>query len=256
MSAAPEILPPPASGRVFEQSARAGLADAAPSGRVRLDAMARWLQDVAYADVEDAGLAEAASWVVRRLRLVVPVFPRFGETVTLRTFCSGWGRMWAERRTTISAARGDVEAVAVWIHLDRESLRPKPFSEREFEVYGEAAGGREIKARLRHPAPGPGAVRGPWVFRATDTDIADHVNNAAYWQPLEERLLAGPEPAGIDAEIEFRAPAQPGPVDLLAEGERMWIASPSGELHASLLSSVALTGSPEPGRQARTNSRR
>ena len=239
MSVAPEIVPPPASGRVFEQTVRAGLGDAAPSGRVRLDAMAGWLQDVAYADVEDAGLVEAASWVVRRVRLVVPAFPRFGDTMTLRTFCSGLGRMWAERRTTISGPGGDVEAVAVWIHLDRDTLRPKPFSPAEFEVYGEAAGGRQIKARLRHPVPGPDAARSPWVFRATDTDIADHVNNAAYWQPLEERLLAGPEPERIDAEIEFRAPAQPGAVDLLTEDERMWIASPAGELHASLVSSVA-----------------
>jgi hypothetical protein len=60
------------------------------------------------------------------------------------------------------------------------------------------------------------------------------VNNAAYWQPLEERLLAGPDPAGIDAEIEFRSPAQPGAVEVLTQGDRMWIAALDGELHASL----------------------
>ena len=48
------------------------------SGRVRLDGLARWLQDVAYADVEDAGLAERAVWVVRRTRIRVERFPREG----------------------------------------------------------------------------------------------------------------------------------------------------------------------------------
>ena len=32
-----------------------GIADAVGDGRVRLDAIARWLQDVAYADLIDAG---------------------------------------------------------------------------------------------------------------------------------------------------------------------------------------------------------
>ena len=95
MPIAAELVPAPTSGRTFEQSVRPGLADAAPSGRVRLDALARWLQDVAYADVDDAELIEAAVWVVRRLRLVVASFPRFGETVSMSTFCSGLGRMWA-----------------------------------------------------------------------------------------------------------------------------------------------------------------
>jgi acyl-ACP thioesterase len=237
MSESP-LVPPPSSGRVFEQSVRPGLADAAPSGRVRLDAVARWLQDVAYADVEDADLIEVAVWVVRRLRLVVTGFPRFGETMTLRTFCSGLGRMWAERRTTVVGEGGTVEAVAIWIHLDPQSRRPTPFTEAEFAVYGESAGGREVKARLNHPAPGAGATRRPWAFRAAETDLAGHINNAAYWQPLEERLLAGPDPDGIDAEIEFRSPAQPGPVEVLTEGHRMWIAAPDGEVHASLVSSA------------------
>jgi acyl-ACP thioesterase len=230
-----DLVPAPASGRVFEQSVRPGLADAAPSGRVRLDALARWLQDVAYADVDDAGLIETAVWVVRRLRLVVAGFPRFGDTVGMTTFCSGLGRMWAERRTTLISASGRVEAVAIWIHLDPESRRPMPFTAAEFAAYEESAGGREVKARLRHPAPGPDVSRSPWVFRAAETDLAGHVNNAAYWQPLEERLLAGAEPAGIDAEIEFRSPAQPGAVEVLAEGDRMWVAALDGELHASLV---------------------
>src|SRR4051812_13262087 len=96
-----ELVPPVSGGRVFEATVRAGLADAGPTGRVRLDALARWLQDVAYEDVEDAGLVERATWVVRRLRIRVERFPRFGDRVTVRTWCSGLGRMWAERRTAL-----------------------------------------------------------------------------------------------------------------------------------------------------------
>jgi acyl-ACP thioesterase len=224
---------------VFTQSMRAGLADCAPSGRIRLDALARWLQDIAYADVEDAGLTDSAVWVVRRTRMLVRRFPRFGERFAVETFCSGLGKMWAERRTTIARpgeAHVAVETVALWVHLDPESWRPIPFDDAEFESYGHAAEGRRISARLRHPAPAGIVEKLPWRFRATECDIADHVNNAAYWRPLEEELLARPQqPEQLDVEIEFRAPAQPGDKLVLRDGARRWIvSSDGGETHASL----------------------
>jgi acyl-ACP thioesterase len=237
-----ELVDRPAGGRSFTLTMRPGLADCAPSGRIRLDALARWLQDVAYADVEDAGLAASAVWVVRRTRMLIHRFPRFADTFEVETFCSGLGRMWAERRTRITGtsrrdngARPAIEAVALWVHLDAESRRPIPFSDDEFEAYGGAAAGRRITARLRHPLPAPdidSAV--PWRFRATECDIADHVNNAAYWQPLEEELLARPEqPEELDVEIEFRTPAQPGDKRILRDGTRRWIVGDDGETHAS-----------------------
>jgi acyl-ACP thioesterase len=233
-----ELVERPADGRVFEREVNPGFADCAPSGRVRLDALARWLQDVAYADVEDAGLAEHAVWVVRKTRIEVRRFPRFGERFVLATFASGMGRMWAERRTTmtrVGAAESDVEAAALWVHLDPADWRPVPLGRDELECYGPAAGGRRVTARLRHPPPDGADGGSMWVFRATELDIAGHVNNAAYWTPLEEELLGGPEPAALDAEIEFRSPAQPGAKRLLSAGPHRWIADESGEVHASIL---------------------
>jgi acyl-ACP thioesterase len=233
-----ELVPRPHSGRVFEQVVQPGFADCAPSGRIRLDGLARWLQDVAYADVVEAELADRAVWVVRRTRIRVNRFPRFSETYLLATFCSGLGRMWAERRTSISRlgeSGSDVEAVSLWVHLDPVSWRPVPISDEEASLYGTSADGRRVTARLRHPQPGHAAAPSTWNFRATELDVAGHINNSAYWQPLEEELLAGPEPAQIDAEVEFRTPCQPGEKQLLRDGPRTWIVGKDGETHASLL---------------------
>lgn len=232
-----ELVAHPGAGRRFEQPVAVGLADTAPSGRVRLDALARWLQDVALADVVDAGLGEAALWVVRRTRLSVTRFPRFGETASAMTFCSGVGRMWAQRRTTIATPGGGlVEAVALWVHLDPASLRPTPFSERELALYGPSAAGREVKARLRHAAPPAGAASRPWTFRSTELDIADHINNAAYWAVVEDELLArAADPEAFDAEVEFRTPAQPGPHAVLEDRAQRWVVAPDGTVHASFL---------------------
>jgi acyl-ACP thioesterase len=233
-----ELVGRPPAGRVFEQLVRPGFADCAPRGRVRLDGLGRWLQDVAYADVEDAGLADRAVWVVRRARIRVERFPRFGEELELATFCSGMGRMWAERRTTMTRAgsdRSDVEAAALWVHLDPADWRPVPLAEDELELYGPAAAGRRVTARLRHPAPEAIESNSMWLFRATELDIAGHINNAAYWQPLEQELLAGPEPETLDAEIEFRTPAQPGVKRVLRAGPRRWIVDRDRQVLASTL---------------------
>lgn len=241
-----ELIPPPRSGRIFAGEARAGLADCAPSGRARLDALARWLQDVAFADVEEAGVAEAAVWVVRRARMAVARFPRFGERLALRTFCSGFGRAWAERRTTIVQAGDDVpavEAVSLWVHLDPASMQPAPLSPREIEIYGDAAAGRTVRARLHHPAPPSGARRWGWTFRAAECDLAGHVNNAAYWQPLEEELLATADPQWMDVEMEFRSPAQPGEKLVFSDGDRRWIVGAEGDVHASAVLAQPSVGS-------------
>ena len=101
-------LPPrPAAARVFEARRRVRLSDTDAGGRLRLDAVARYLQDVASDDVADAGwAADEHVWVVRRTLLDV-VRPFLGdEEVELATWCSGVGAAAAARRTSIAGDRG------------------------------------------------------------------------------------------------------------------------------------------------------
>jgi acyl-ACP thioesterase len=224
----------PTTGRVYRHAATVGLADVTPAGRARLDAIARWLQDAAWADVADSGLEDDGVWIVRRLELHVAQAPRFDEPLELATFCSGAGKLWAERRTSLrGAAGGHVEAVGLWVHLDRDGTRPRPLPEGFDDVYGESAGGRRVKARLHHP-PGPpdGAATRPWIFRQADLDMAAHVNNAVYWAVLEEELAGAELPAGWRGEIEHRGPAGPGLMTVAADGTLRWILA-GGEVVAS-----------------------
>ena len=201
---------------------------------MRVDAIARWLADLAYLDLIDAGLVGDGVWLVRRSRILVERFPRFGEEVRLRTFCSGIGRFSAERRTTISGGQAAVEAVAVWVWLDAESGRPIRFPSEFVDLYGESAAGRDANVRLRHPDPPDHAERLPWRFRATDIDIAGHVNNSNYLAPLEEEL-AGAEPDGLELEIEYREPAGAGDAVIARDGDRRWLIGADHAVFASLL---------------------
>jgi acyl-ACP thioesterase len=231
------LAPAPTIGRVFTDRARAGLGDVDPAGRVRLDAIVRWLQDAAFADLVDSTLPDDGVWVVRRLRLRVERFPRFREAAAVDTWCSGTGSMWAERRSTVRGEDGGlVEAVALWVHLDPDGTRPRPVPEGFAEVYGPSAAGRRVRARLRQRAEPPeGAERLAWRFRAADLDLAAHVNNAVYWQAVEEYLggdAGVPEP--LDAEIEHRSPGDAGEAIVLRDGQRLWIAGPDEAVLATL----------------------
>ncbi len=230
-----ELVEEPDQGRVFERELVPGIADAAADGRVRLDAIARWLQDVAYLDWLDAGADQSGFWIIRRGRMRVERFPRFGETVTLRTFCSGLGRFSAERRTSIRGESALVEAVAIWVWIDAETGRPKRFPSQFVETYAKSAGGREAPVRLRHLDPSAGCERSGWSFRAVDVDVAGHVNNSHLWAPLEEELASSPVEQ-LDAEIEFREPTMPGQVTVLRAPGAMWIANAAGDRVTASLS--------------------
>jgi acyl-ACP thioesterase len=216
---------------------RPGIADGDAAGRCRLDAIARWLQDIAYADLIDAGFEGRGAWIVRRTRIRVERFPRFGEELVLRTFCSGIGRFSAERRTSITGGSAAVETVSLWVCLDPERARPMRFPPDFIAAYEVSAAGRDANVRLRHPDPPEDGERAPWTFRAAEMDPAGHINNSHYWVPLEEELAAGPEPESIDAEIEYRDPGMPGKAAVIRQGSSMWIVGADGAVYASLVRS-------------------
>jgi acyl-ACP thioesterase len=207
-----ELVPLPDRGRRFTSTRRVRLGDATAKGRLRLDALVRYLQDVSSDDTDDAQLPDAGAWVVRKTVLRVERPAAYGEQLELTTFCSGTGSRWAERRTSITGDRGGhIEAASTWVFVDLETGRPRRLPDAFDDLYGEACGGRQVKARLVHPEPPADAVARSWPLRATDFDVLGHVNNAAYWEPVEDvvagrGLFAGP----VVAELEHRTAVEPG----------------------------------------------
>jgi len=222
----------PTTGRVFEGTRKVRLADVSPAGRLRLDAIARFLQDLSADDTADAALPRAEAWVVRKTVIEVRAFPQYLEPLALATWCSGTGSHWAERRVSIKGEGGGAaEAATTWVHLDADSGRPRRIPAGFAELYGEAAGGRRVKARLDHPEPPDGqeASRFSWPLRFTDFDVLGHVNNAACWQMVEEALAARRDLRGpLRAEVQHRTAIERGAATEVAAvnvGDRMsvWV---------------------------------
>ncbi len=188
------------------------LGDVTPSARLRLDGIARYLQDVAGDDTAEIDLPAHHGWILRRLELDVGRLPRLGHRVEVETRCTGVGGRWAERTTTIAEAGETlVIARAVWVFVSIETGAPRPLPPVFFEAYGDGVRDHRVSARLTLPPPTPDATRTDWTWRATDLDVFGHVNNANYWAPVEEHLAgAGAGRRLARAVLEFGAGIDPG----------------------------------------------
>ena len=204
-------IPVPSQGRTFSGRRRVGLADVDRRGRVRLDALARLLQDVAIDDVQETGWGTPSHlWFVRRIRIDIHEPFLRDRQVELVTWCSGLAAIAAGRRWSLTGdGGGQAEVDSVWIHLSPDQ---RPARIEGFGLYGEATDGRRVSTKLELPDPPPEALSVPWPLRATDIDPHGHLNNAIYWQAVEHALALGALDLArpLVAELDYREPIDAG----------------------------------------------
>jgi len=202
-----QFVEPSPQGRRYEVTRKVHLDDTDASGRAGIDAVARYLQDIATDDSHDAGIYENARgvWVLRRADVLLRRLPALYDEIHLLTFCSGSGPAWAERRTRITDSQGDVlvESAAIWVYIDRERGRPLPLDPAFADWYGESAMGRRVSGKLQLPAPPADAASRGWTVRHSDFDVLDHVNNARSLEAVADELasrLPGTRPGSFTVE--------------------------------------------------------
>ena len=236
-----ELLPKPSVGRTFGAERTVRLGDVDPDGELRLDAIARYLQDIASDDALDAGLRNALGWVVRRTMIRIDHPALVSERLDLTTFCTGAGRSWAERRTSLVGQHGaSIEAVSLWVQVDTGTGRPAKLGEDFDKIYGASADGRIVSSKLSLPArPPERALRQPWEFRRADLDQFGHVNNAAHWAVIEELLQRGGVPRKGVGELEYTSPADADdPSELMTDHDMVWVVAHGRTLTAARWSAL------------------
>lgn len=186
------FIEPLVTSRQFHFNRRVALSDTDPSGRLRLDACARYLQDVAAFDAIDADISAIGVWLLRKNKIIVEELPTYGTEVKSMTYLTGSGRAWVERTSVIShvvSGKTLVRAQALWVLTGSDTGAPISVPESLYKIYGPLATLHKVAIRdgKRQTLPAQ-ASKFDWQIRISDQDIRAHLNNATYLEALEEVL--------------------------------------------------------------------
>lgn len=202
---------PPSADAGFSASLTVRTGDVDPQRRLRLDSVARYLQDIATDDLEAAGHAGSDPyWIVRRTVIDVVEPISWPATVHLQRWCSGLSTRWANMRVRLTATHqtnplnpgerpeGLVETEAFWINVNPQGV-PTRISEGGARTLAATTDIHRLRwhamTAARPPeASGEGVPEDrPHILRSTDFDPLQHVNNAAYLAAVEDELLLHPD---------------------------------------------------------------
>lgn len=205
----------PDRGPVFVRTRPVRTGDIDVTKRVRLDSIARYLQDIGNDNIEAVGAIDTHPlWIVRRTVVDVIRPAVWPEHLTMTRWCSGFSTRWANMRVRFDGSNGALmETEGFWIHISAESGMPTRMSDEFMAPLEESTDERRLKWKRvlteNAPAPdAPGVVDRLFPLRASDIDPFDHVNNAVYWQAVEEvtRLRTDLRAVPHRALIEYLAP--------------------------------------------------
>ncbi len=205
----------PHSGPMFTWRRRVRTGDVDAAERLRLDGVARYLQDIAFDHIAAMPGEGDPVWVVRRSVIDVLRPVRWHSEVLLQRWCSAMSTRWATMRVRLEETDGDglVETEAFWISINPETGAPARISEAlEADLLA-----RTTEHRLRwRPMLADGAPAEahdePFPLRITDFDPLRHLNNAVYLHAVEERLAWRPELLARPHRVivEYLRPVEPG----------------------------------------------
>ncbi len=189
--------------RVYECVYRIRCSEVNRHGDVRTDTLFDYFQEAANIHAERLGCGFEAlvksrlAWVLSRIRLDVYRTPRIGDTLNLRTWPSGFRRLYAVREALFQDAEGELARLtSYWVLLDIDRMRPMRLPESlpvalpdnsDMPQYFDL-GGRLSVPEAEHPM----LLIVPEHF----IDINGHANNARYWTLVSDwisRETGGPQ---------------------------------------------------------------
>jgi acyl-ACP thioesterase len=212
----------PGSGYVYQTGWRLATADIDEHMRLRLDGVARYIQDVGAEHLADANLADIhPHWVV--LRTVIDVIEpiELPSEITFRRWCAALSTRWCSMRVQlVGSAGGRIETEGFWLCVNKDTLTPSRLSDECIARFGSTTDDHRLKWRPWLTEPIDNSTETPFPLRRTDIDPFEHVNNTIYWHGVHEILGQVPalQKTPYRAVLEYRRPIRFGePVTILSQ---------------------------------------
>lgn len=180
----------PTAGKAFRTSWPVRTGDIHTDRSLRLDGIARYLQDAGFDHLVAEGAMDThPAWVVRRTVIDVVEPITWPDQVHLQRWCSGLSAKWCSMRVRIQSDGGGlVETEAFWINLDSNTGMPATIGENFTAAMASTASDHHLHWRRWIDPEVTEFESTPFPLRASDFDPFDHVNNAIYWQPVDEAV--------------------------------------------------------------------
>lgn len=191
---------------LFTQQETVQPQDVTPYGNLKLSRLLEYVQQIAGAHCDAAGLSWAAVsnrglfWAVLRHRIQIERLPRQGETLTLETWPLPTTRTAYPRAVRCLNSQGEVlfQVMSFWVLMDIHTRAMVLPGKNGIDVPGLCRG-------IEIPTPGtlvPGVHTQQmlWSVTSRDLDVNGHVNNARYLDhtaPLAEQFFPEQTPKQV-----------------------------------------------------------
>ncbi|GJF10440.1 hypothetical protein NGTWS0302_26270 [Mycolicibacterium cyprinidarum] len=206
----------PATGYVYRTSWPVATGDLDGNLHLRLDGVARYIQEVGAENLVDAGEAEDhPHWLVQRTVIDVIEPIEFPNHVSFSRWCSALSSRWCTMRVDLVGTDGGrIETEGFWIAINSKTLTPQRVSDTLIERFASTTDIHRLRWRPWLENPGAADNTTSFPLRRTDIDIFEHVTNTAYWHAIHEVMALVPDVCTppYRAVIEYRRPIKYGEV--------------------------------------------
>lgn len=214
MSVDRRLHPKPTTGYVYDTSWPVPTGDIGEQLQLRLDGVARYIQEVGAEHLMDAGEAEEhPHWLVQRTVIDVIEPIEWPNEVSFSRWCSALSTRWCTMRVDLVGSEGGrIETEGFWIAINEKTLTPQRVSDSLMAKFASTTDEHRLKWRPWLTNPDDTDVVAPFALRRTDIDVFEHVTNTAYWHAMHEMMAVEPEVCRppYRAVVEYRRPIQYG----------------------------------------------
>ncbi len=174
--------------KIFEQEYKINSVNINANKELGLVGLLEILQDVASEHAENLGVGydsmqeKGAFWVLIRKKLKMKKFPKWRDSITIKTWILPAKKLYRIREFEIYDKKCRIGSCSMtWLVLDRKTRKPKVIDESEYSYVARTDYSLDFTAN-KVTVPDKLNIQKKFEVNISDLDVNNHVNNTKYAQ--------------------------------------------------------------------------